>query len=167
MTADSSAGCYQMMDGDVDNFCCVGLYLASGGQDKKLVVWDVEKKEVLAQKDMESMPGALAWHTGDKGNTLASIGEDGVIHLWQSAIPSHMLGPSAPLDDALPKLAHSKEMSEGAAPPSYLLERWAVASMTLSKCQLYSSTSRCAALPKPTYSKEIDWRYSPAFMPSC
>ena len=117
---------------------------------------------MLAQKDMESMPGALAWHTGDKGNTLASIGEDGVIHLWQSAIPSHMLGPSAPLDDALPKLAHSKEMSEGAAPPSYLLERWAVASMTLSKCQLYSSTSRCAALPKPTYSKEIDWRYSPA-----
>ena len=91
----------------------VGLYLASAGQDKKLVVWDVEKKEVLALKDMDTMPGALAWHTGDKGNTLASIGEDGVIHLWQGVVPPHMLAPSAPLDDALPKPAHDKEMSEG------------------------------------------------------
>ena len=76
-----------------NNVCCVGLYLASGGQDKKLVMWDVEKKEVLAQKDTDAMPGALAWHTGDKGNTLASIGEDGQIHLWQSVVPPHMLAP--------------------------------------------------------------------------
>ena len=92
-----------------------GLYLASGSQDKKLVVWDVEKKEVLVQKDMEAVPSALAWHSGAKSNTLASIGEDGVINLWDSVIPSHMLAPSAPLDDALPKPAHSTEMSEGRA----------------------------------------------------
>ena len=101
--------------GEEQGICCAGLYLASGGQDKKLVVWDVEKKEVLAQKDMVSMPGDLAWHTGDKGNTLASIGEDGLIHLWQGVVPSHMLAPSAPLDDALPKPGHGEEMSGGAA----------------------------------------------------
>lgn len=102
---------------DEQGIRCAGLYLASGGQDKKLVVWDVEKKEVLAQKDMDSMPEDLAWHTGDKGNTLASIGEDGLIHLWHGVVPSHMLAPSAPLGDALPKPAHSKEISGGAALP--------------------------------------------------
>ena len=113
------------------------------------MVWDVEKKEVLAQKDMESMPGALAWHTGDKGNTLASIGEDGQIHLWQSVIPPHMLGPSAPLDDAAPKPAHSKEMSEGAARPSCLhCCALCFTSITAPKRRMHSFSSQCDALPK-------------------
>ena len=115
----------------MSSVCCAGLYLASGGQDKKLVVWEMEKKEVLAQKDLDSMPGALTWHSGEKGNTLASIGEDGVIHLWHSVIPSHMLTPTAPLDDALPKLAHSKEMSEGTGYSScFLIAECCVTSIT-------------------------------------
>jgi len=76
---------------------------------------------VLVQKDMDAVPCALAWHSGAKSNTLAGIGEDGVIHLWDSVIPSHMLAPSAPLDDALPMPAYSREMSEGRASSSSCL----------------------------------------------
>lgn len=94
-------------------FHSAGLYLASGGRDKKLVVWDVEKKEVLSEKDLDAVPVSLAWHPAAKNNTLASIGEDGAIRLWNSVIPSHMLTPSAPLDDPSPRPAHSQEVSHG------------------------------------------------------
>jgi WD40 repeat protein len=76
-------------------------------------VWDVEKKEVLCSKDLEAVPSAVAWHSGPKSNTLASIGEDGNIHLWTNVIPSHMLAPSAPVDEMALRLARSKDISEG------------------------------------------------------
>ena len=76
-------------------------------------MWDVEKKEVLSSKDLDAVPSALAWHSGPKSNTLASIGEDGNIHLWTNVIPPHMLAPSAPLDEMVPRLARSKDVSEG------------------------------------------------------
>ena len=90
-----------------------GLYLASGGRDKKITVWDVEKKEVLSRTDAGAVPSALAWHPGPSNNTLAYIGEDGRIQLWNSAIPAHMLTPSALLDDSLPRPATSQDPSPG------------------------------------------------------
>ena len=68
---------------------------------------------MLSSKDLEAVPSALAWHSGPKSNTLASIGEDGNIHLWTSVIPSHMLAPSAPLDEMAPRQARSKDISAG------------------------------------------------------
>ena len=76
-------------------------------------MWDVEKKEVLSKTDVDAVPSALAWHPGSSNNTLASIGEDGRIHLWNSVIPAHMLTPSAPLDDRLPRPATSQDQSPG------------------------------------------------------
>ena len=76
-------------------------------------MWDVEKKEVLSKTDVDAVPSALAWHPGSSTNTLASIGEDGRIHLWNSVIPAHMLTPSAPLDDRLPRPATSQDQSPG------------------------------------------------------
>ena len=79
-------------------------------------MWDVEKKEVLSKTDVDAVPSALAWHPGSSNNTLASIGEDGRIHLWNSVIPAHMLTPSAPLDDRLPRPATSQDQSPGNNP---------------------------------------------------
>ena len=76
-------------------------------------MWDVEKKEVLSKTDVDAVPSALAWHPGSSNNALASIGEDGRIHLWNSVIPAHVLTPSAPLDDRLPRPATSQDQSPG------------------------------------------------------
>ena len=73
----------------------------------------MEKKEVLSKTDVDAVPSALAWHPGSSTNTLASIGEDGRIHLWNSVIPARMLTPSAPLDDRLPRPATSQDQSPG------------------------------------------------------
>ena len=82
-------------------------------------MWDVEKKEVLSRRDVDAVPSALAWHPGPSNNTLASIGEDGRIHLWNSVIPAHMLTPSAPLDDNLPRPATSQDQDQSPGTNGY------------------------------------------------
>ncbi|KAK9809234.1 hypothetical protein WJX72_011841 [[Myrmecia] bisecta] len=70
-----------------------GLYLVSAGQDKQLVVWQLEPtREVLAQQACRSTASSLAWHP--TGNCLVWIGEDGNLDSWAGVVPADLPGPT-------------------------------------------------------------------------
>ncbi|KAK9832382.1 hypothetical protein WJX74_008412 [Apatococcus lobatus] len=73
-----------------------GLYMASAGRDKKLVVWDMTTKKPLVEQMGAQPMTALAWQPG--GNCLAGFSEAGETSCWQNIIPGDKPSPSAALD---------------------------------------------------------------------
>lgn len=92
-----------------------GLYLASAGQDEGVVVWDLQRKEVLVKHPTGNIAlSDLSWRPESTANVLAGIGEDGQTWLWQDIIPKHMPKPAASLDEPVPSAALSAEDDAGA-----------------------------------------------------
>ena len=95
--------------------CATGLYLASAGQDRQLLVWDMLGKSIIAQRSTGAVLSALSWRPEPGANALAGIGEDGQIRLYRGIIPDDMRGPAASQQDAAPSLARStQDDAEGA-----------------------------------------------------
>ncbi|KAK9868467.1 hypothetical protein WJX84_006627 [Apatococcus fuscideae] len=73
-----------------------GLYMASAGRDKKVVVWDLTTKALVCEQLGEEPLTALVWRP--EGNCLAGLTETGAPSCWREPVPSHKPSPSAALD---------------------------------------------------------------------
>jgi chromosome transmission fidelity protein 4 len=68
-----------------------GLYLVTAGEDKKLVVWDVAKREELGLVDLAAACTAISWSLAS--NSLIYYTDNGAVSKWQQPVPSHMPSP--------------------------------------------------------------------------
>ncbi|KAI8464009.1 MAG: hypothetical protein J3K34DRAFT_526538 [Monoraphidium minutum] len=62
-----------------------GMYLATGGVDRQVVVWLAERGVAVAKTTLEEVPSSLAWHP--RGDGLLIAGEGGSVGLWARAVP--------------------------------------------------------------------------------
>jgi hypothetical protein len=69
-----------------------GVYLATGGLDRRVVVWHAERGVVVSKTAVEEVPSSLAWHP--RGDALLIAGEGGGIGLWPRAVPADRGLPS-------------------------------------------------------------------------
>lgn len=85
--------CCQVEDWEVLSTCGYdsGLYLATAGQDCKLVVWDVRAKKAVATQECPEQLVSLEWQPG--GNRLLAMTEEGRLVEWKNAIPDSLPGP--------------------------------------------------------------------------
>ncbi|KAJ7538304.1 hypothetical protein O6H91_11G042800 [Diphasiastrum complanatum] len=85
-----------------------GKYLATAGEDRQVMLWDVENRLDLDRYKLESQICSLSWKP--TGNALAMIDIDGKFVVWEAAIPSHMASPtvSPPTDPAMDNDEHLK-----------------------------------------------------------
>ncbi|GFR53169.1 hypothetical protein Agub_g15892, partial [Astrephomene gubernaculifera] len=68
-----------------------GLYAATAGTDRRVVVWDVAAGSPLAAAVAEEVMSGLAWRP--EGNELAMVGEAGGVGIWTAPVPTHLPGP--------------------------------------------------------------------------
>lgn len=73
-----------------------GLYMATGGTDAKLVVWDVAGRKVLATHDCAAAVCSVAWDPAN--NALAWSDAEGCVGLWRDPVPRGLVGPAAAVD---------------------------------------------------------------------
>eukprot|EP00798_Chlamydomonas_sp_ICE-L_P012075 gene12075-15186_t len=80
-------------------FCPNGLYIASGGCDGVVCVWDMATNECIGKSickaDTPTPITSLAWSTS--GNELAVVDEKGQVAVWEGPIAEDMQGPAVPL----------------------------------------------------------------------
>lgn len=87
-----------------------GLYLASAGADKQMVVWELHTKSRLASKELPAEPLSMSWKP--EGNTLLCATTAGKLVLWEGCIPKGHTGPLEAADSPL-KRAHSSAQESG------------------------------------------------------
>ncbi len=85
--------------------------MASAGRDKKLAIWDMTSKSVVAEQTGPEVMTSLAWQP--EGNCLAGLDEAGKSSCWQQPVPADKPSPSAALDtlDLNAPILGSKGMS--------------------------------------------------------
>eukprot|EP00198_Chlamydomonas_reinhardtii_P008883 XP_001698220.1 predicted protein [Chlamydomonas reinhardtii] len=69
-----------------------GVYAATAGQDKRIVVWDVNSVTAVAAATAEEVMSGLVWRPD--GNELAMVGESGGVGVWSGVVPTEMPGPA-------------------------------------------------------------------------
>ncbi|KAG2485280.1 hypothetical protein HYH03_015955 [Edaphochlamys debaryana] len=74
-----------------------GLYVATAGQDKRLVVWDLAAASSVASAVAEEVMSGLAWKP--EGNELAMVGESGGVGVWSSPVPTSHASPTASAEE--------------------------------------------------------------------
>jgi chromosome transmission fidelity protein 4 len=92
-----------------------GLYLATAGEDRALLVWDVGAAKVLARRALPAAAAGLAWRPGASANALAVVTEGGELALWAGAVPSQLPGPGACADAAAAAAAAAEELLDAEA----------------------------------------------------
>ncbi|KAL3687304.1 hypothetical protein R1sor_013613 [Riccia sorocarpa] len=70
-----------------------GKYLATTAEDRKIMLWDAEKRLDLDRLKVPTQVIALAWKP--TGNALALIDLEGKYGVWEDAVPGHLSSPSA------------------------------------------------------------------------
>lgn len=73
-----------------------GLYLATGGTDAKVVVWDVAARKALDSHDCPAPICCVAWDP--TLNALAWSTAEGDVGLWREPVPRGLVGPAAAVD---------------------------------------------------------------------
>ncbi|GLC67606.1 hypothetical protein PLESTF_000580000 [Pleodorina starrii] len=74
-----------------------GLYAATAGQDKRVVVWDVGAASAIASASSVEVMSGLSWRP--EGNELAMVGESGGVGIWSHPVPSDLPGPAVSAED--------------------------------------------------------------------
>ncbi|GLI69517.1 hypothetical protein VaNZ11_014153 [Volvox africanus] len=74
-----------------------GLYAATAGQDKRVVIWDVGTASALAAASAAEVISGLAWRLD--GNELAMVGEFGGVGIWSGPVPKELPGPAVPAEE--------------------------------------------------------------------
>ncbi|KAG2451888.1 hypothetical protein HYH02_003663 [Chlamydomonas schloesseri] len=69
-----------------------GVYAATAGQDKRIVVWDVNSVTAVAAATADEVMSGLVWRPD--GNELAMVGESGGVGVWSGVVPKEMPGPA-------------------------------------------------------------------------
>ncbi|KZT57147.1 WD40 repeat-like protein [Calocera cornea HHB12733] len=88
-----------------------GLYLASGGEDGQVIVWDAEKRKVIERERPSGTKSAvtnIGW--SPIANIIAFVDADGSFKRWKKPIPSSLPNPTAPPNQA--KKAHVATAAE-------------------------------------------------------
>ena len=124
-----------------------GLYLATAGQDCKLVVWELRSK---AQVAMETSPAALVsmdWRP--EGNCLLCMTVEGKLLLWKNAVPSGHRGPCEAGDALRPM---SASLSDGRT-DSHTEGVFSAICVAMVLAQQVGANSSC----KPRMTKALLW----------
>ncbi|GIL74869.1 hypothetical protein Vretimale_2446 [Volvox reticuliferus] len=74
-----------------------GLYAATAGQDKRVVIWDVGVASAIAAASATEVISGLAWRLD--GNELAMVGESGGVGIWSGPVPKELPGPAVPAEE--------------------------------------------------------------------
>ncbi|KAI9313959.1 WD40-repeat-containing domain protein [Dichotomocladium elegans] len=69
-----------------------GTYLCTAGADNQILVWDVEKKEIVAKRDSSGIVSGLAWHPS--ANQLAFTDRQGHLTVWNEPVPVTLVHPA-------------------------------------------------------------------------
>lgn len=100
-----------------------GLYLASAGQDRKLLIWDLHKKAAIAEQQTDAPLVSIDWCPD--GNKLLCMTAQGKVLLWHTPVPKGYPGPCAEADaletsQALGSRGEASESLNGDGKPSSL-----------------------------------------------
>jgi chromosome transmission fidelity protein 4 len=68
-----------------------GLYVATSGLDRRVVVWDVKKVKPIASRSADAVVCNIRWHPFQ--NALALIDEEGSFAQWEKPIESNLPEP--------------------------------------------------------------------------
>eukprot|EP00898_Chlorokybus_atmophyticus_P008326 jgi/Chlat1/8495/Chrsp80S07934 len=71
-----------------------GLYLATAGADKHVVLWDVAERRELECHKQDCLVTGMAWHPSR--NALALADQEGKYGVWEGAVPALLTPPAAP-----------------------------------------------------------------------
>lgn len=92
-------------------FSAAGAYLASSGQDNKVIVWVTDKASVLVSKDFEAR--VISMHWKPDANTLLGMSLAGQVILWEEVIPNGEVMPCEAFEKAAREVVEDAEPSEG------------------------------------------------------
>ena len=101
-----------------------GRYALTAGEDKKLVLWDMVRKEAVATRAMEATVVGVDWHPED--NSAAVVDEQGQWAEWVDLVPAGLPDIHSTVDDpsvlagadvdAADEAAAEEDAAGGAAP---------------------------------------------------
>lgn len=96
-----------------------GKYIATSGMDKQVLLWDVDKRQDIDRQRFEERVCCMSWKPN--ANALSVIDVRGRYGVWESLVPSSMVGPTVGIPDIMPKrrneiLAFDEDMEEELCP---------------------------------------------------
>ena len=89
-----------------------GQYLATGGLDKQVFLWQLNIADSLDRYRADSVPNDLMW--SPKDNALAFIDENGQLGLWSGPVPAHLPSPTSDPAGAATAAANAAAVADAA-----------------------------------------------------
>ena len=89
-----------------------GQYLATGGLDKQIFLWQLNIADSLDRYRADSVPNDLMW--SPKDNALAFLDENGQLGLWNAPVPAHLPSPTSDPQGAAQAAANAQAAADAA-----------------------------------------------------